>query len=63
MSSIVILNRFKLFQVAIVFKTPPYWNPAIHKPVKVQLELRRKSDGDTSEPLEFTYEPKIDGVC
>lgn len=46
-------------QVAIVFKTPPYWNVAIEQPVKVQLELRRKSDQETSDPVEFTYQPQM----
>ncbi|XP_078366707.1 nuclear factor NF-kappa-B p105 subunit-like [Oculina patagonica] len=46
-------------QVAIVFKTPPYWNLAIERPAKVQLELRRKSDQETSEPVEFTYQPQM----
>nr|ALG40993.1 NF-kappa B [Anthopleura buddemeieri] len=46
-------------QFAIVFKTPPYWNVAVEKPVKVLCELRRKSDKETSEPMEFTYTPQI----
>jgi nuclear factor NF-kappa-B p105 subunit len=43
---------------AIVFKTPEYWNTAIEKPVQVQLELRRKSDQETSTAIEFTYKPQ-----
>lgn len=50
-----------LLQVAIVFKTPAYWNIAIERPVKVQLELRRKSDQEISEPVEFTYQPQMFG--
>lgn len=46
-------------QVAIVFKTPAYWNVATENPVKVHLELRRKSDQETSEPVEFTYQPQM----
>nr|ALG40994.1 NF-kappa B [Actinia tenebrosa] len=46
-------------QFAIVFKTPPYWNVAVEKPVKVFCELRRKSDKETSEPMEFTYTPQL----
>lgn len=49
-------------QVAIVFKTPAYWNVAIEQPVKVQLELRRKSDQETSDPVEFTYQPQLFGM-
>ncbi|XP_028414852.1 nuclear factor NF-kappa-B p105 subunit-like [Dendronephthya gigantea] len=45
-------------QFAIVLKTPEYWNTAIEKPVKVLLELRRKSDKETSAPVEFTYKPQ-----
>lgn len=46
-------------QVAIVFKTPAYWNIAVERPVKVHLELRRKSDEETSDPVEFTYQPQM----
>lgn len=49
-------------QVAIVFKTPAYWNIATERPVKVHLELRRKSDQETSEPVEFTYQPQLFGM-
>lgn len=45
-------------QVAIVFKTPAYWNVCIERPVKVHLELRRKSDKETSESVDFTYQPQ-----
>ena len=45
------------FKFAIVFKTPPYWNVAIEKPVQVYMELRRKSDGERSAPMMFTYKP------
>ncbi|XP_044125716.1 transcription factor p65 isoform X2 [Bufo gargarizans] len=44
-------------QVAIVFKTPPYQDPEIHQPVKVQMQLRRPSDKEVSEPMEFQYLP------
>ena len=52
----------ELLQVAIVFKTPAYWNVATENPVKVHLELRRKSDSETSEPVEFTYQPQMFGM-
>ena len=45
-----------------MFKTPAYWNVATENPVKVHLELRRKSDQETSEPVEFTYEPQMFGM-
>ena len=45
-----------------MFKTPAYWNVATENPVKVHLELRRKSDHETSEPVEFTYEPQMFGM-
>ncbi|XP_069595823.1 transcription factor p65 isoform X1 [Ranitomeya imitator] len=44
-------------QVAIVFKTPPYQDPEIRHPVKVQMQLRRPSDKEVSEPMEFQYVP------
>ena len=52
----------ELLQVAIVFKTPAYWNLATENPVKVHLELRRKSDQETSEPVEFTFVPQMFGM-
>ena len=45
-----------------MFKTPAYWNAATENPVKVHLELRRKSDWETSEPVEFTYQPQMFGM-
>ena len=45
-----------------MFKTPAYWNVTTENPVKVHLELRRKSDQETSEPVEFTYEPQMFGM-
>ncbi|MFT7806232.1 proto-oncogene c-Rel-like isoform X1 [Arapaima gigas] len=44
-------------QVAIVFKTPPYFNPSITSPVTVQMQLRRPSDQEVSEAMEFRYLP------
>ena len=44
-----------------MFKTPAYWNVATENPVKVHLELRRKSDQETSEPMEFTFVPQMFG--
>ncbi|XP_066438300.1 transcription factor p65 isoform X2 [Eleutherodactylus coqui] len=44
-------------QVAIVFKTPPYQDAEIHQPVKVQMQLRRPSDKEVSEAMEFQYLP------
>lgn len=44
-------------QVAIVFRTPAYHDPGIRQPVKVQMQLRRPSDKEVSEPMEFQYLP------
>ncbi|XP_028323924.1 proto-oncogene c-Rel isoform X2 [Gouania willdenowi] len=44
-------------QVAIVFKTPPYYNPSITESVTVQMQLRRPSDQEVSEPMDFRYIP------
>lgn len=44
-------------QVAIVFRTPPYQDQEIRQPVKVQMQLRRPSDKEVSEPMEFQYLP------
>ncbi|XP_073457744.1 nuclear factor NF-kappa-B p105 subunit isoform X3 [Aquarana catesbeiana] len=46
-------------QFAIVFKTPKYRDPNISKPVSVFVQLRRKSDFETSEPKPFLYYPEI----
>uniref|UniRef100_A0A3B4A7P9 RHD domain-containing protein n=1 Tax=Periophthalmus magnuspinnatus TaxID=409849 RepID=A0A3B4A7P9_9GOBI len=44
-------------QVAIVFKTPGYYNPSITEAVMVQMQLRRPSDQEVSEPIDFRYLP------
>ncbi|EMP39227.1 Transcription factor p65 [Chelonia mydas] len=44
-------------QVAIVFKTPPYQDQALREPVTVQMQLRRPSDKEVSEAMEFRYLP------
>ena len=45
-----------------MFKTPEYWNVFTESPVKVLVKLRRKSDQETSEPVEFTYQPQVIGM-
>ncbi len=49
-------------QFAIVFKTPPYRNTQITQPVTVYMQLRRISDGQTSEPMAFQYTPENPGA-
>ncbi|XP_074532651.1 proto-oncogene c-Rel isoform X2 [Halichoeres trimaculatus] len=44
-------------QVAIVFKTPPYYNTSIIESITVQMQLRRPSDQEVSEPMDFRYLP------
>ncbi|XP_020502662.1 LOW QUALITY PROTEIN: proto-oncogene c-Rel [Labrus bergylta] len=44
-------------QVAIVFKTPSYYNTSIVESITVQMQLRRPSDQEVSEPLDFRYLP------
>ncbi|KAM7408162.1 hypothetical protein PAMA_002043 [Pampus argenteus] len=44
-------------QVAIVFKTPSFYNTSITESVTVQMQLRRPSDQEVSEPLDFRYLP------
>ncbi|KAM6916254.1 LOW QUALITY PROTEIN: proto-oncogene c-Rel [Xenentodon cancila] len=44
-------------QVAIVFKTPPYYNASITESVTVHMQLRRPSDQEVSEPMDFRYLP------
>lgn len=45
------------YQVAIVFKTPPYRDTNLQHQVPVKFQLIRKSDNDCSEPFEFIYMP------
>ncbi|KAM9456939.1 nuclear factor NF-kappa-B p105 subunit [Clarias gariepinus] len=46
-------------QFAIVFKTPKYRDQNLQKPISVFVQLKRKSDSETSEPKPFTYHPQI----
>ncbi|XP_061690090.1 nuclear factor NF-kappa-B p105 subunit isoform X2 [Syngnathoides biaculeatus] len=46
-------------QFAIVFKTPKYRDQNLQKPTSVSVQLKRKSDNETSEPKPFTYHPRI----
>ncbi|XP_066572459.1 nuclear factor NF-kappa-B p105 subunit isoform X1 [Amia ocellicauda] len=51
-------------QYAVVFKTPRYFHPYIKQPTSVFVQLRRRSDGETSEPKPFIYFPqKTDRSC
>ncbi|XP_030052048.1 proto-oncogene c-Rel [Microcaecilia unicolor] len=43
-------------QVAIVFRTPTYFKP-ITEAVTVKMQLRRPSDQEVSEPVDFRYLP------
>lgn len=45
-------------QVAIVFRTPPYHDTNLSKPVSVKMQLRRPSDREVSEPMDFQYLPQ-----
>uniref|UniRef100_A0A8C3B2X5 RHD domain-containing protein n=1 Tax=Cyclopterus lumpus TaxID=8103 RepID=A0A8C3B2X5_CYCLU len=44
-------------QVAIVFKAPSYYNTSIMESVTVQMQLRRPSDQEVSEAMDFRYLP------
>ncbi|KAJ8667558.1 hypothetical protein QAD02_009221 [Eretmocerus hayati] len=44
-------------QYAIVFKTPPYKDLNITKPVQVYIRLERPSDNEISNSMEFAYKP------
>ncbi|KAG9478135.1 transcription factor RelB isoform X2 [Eleutherodactylus coqui] len=45
-------------QIAIVLKTPPYYDLQIKDPAYVQVCLQRITDGVRSEGLSFTYMPR-----
>ncbi|KAI7790740.1 putative transcription factor p65 [Triplophysa rosa] len=44
-------------QVAIVFRTPAYRDTNLTEPVRVKMQLRRPSDREVSEPMDFQYLP------
>lgn len=48
-------------QVAIVFRTPPYRDTNLTEPVRVKMQLRRPSDREVSEPMDFQYLPADPG--
>ncbi|XP_037037586.1 embryonic polarity protein dorsal isoform X2 [Bradysia coprophila] len=48
-------------QVAIWFRTPRYKSIDIDQPVRCYVQLKRPSDGVTSEPLPFDYLPLDSG--
>lgn len=48
-------------QVAIVFKTPPYYDPSIVESVTIHMQLRRPSDQEVSEPMDFRFLPDDKG--
>ncbi|XP_018326788.1 embryonic polarity protein dorsal isoform X2 [Agrilus planipennis] len=48
-------------QTAIWFRPPRYRTLEITEPVKVYIQLRRPSDGSTSEPLPFQFLPLDSG--
>lgn len=44
-------------QVAIVFRTPAYHDANLAEPVHVKMQLRRPSDREVSEPMDFQFFP------
>ncbi|XP_071779609.2 transcription factor p65 isoform X1 [Centroberyx gerrardi] len=44
-------------QVAIVFRTPAYRDTNLTEPVRVKMQLRRPSDREVSEPMDFQFLP------
>lgn len=56
-------NYFGFFlQYVVVFKTPPYCEADIRKPVDVSLYLMRPSDNAVGEAKAFTYYPENPGA-
>ncbi|RWS29859.1 embryonic polarity protein dorsal-like protein [Leptotrombidium deliense] len=45
-------------QVAISFRSPRYYNDNIQQPVHLNIQLRRPSDGQTSEARAFQFFPR-----
>lgn len=48
-------------QVAIVFRTPPYCDTNLTEPIRVKMQLRRPSDREVSEPMDFQFLPSDPG--
>uniref|UniRef100_A0A4W5Q732 V-rel avian reticuloendotheliosis viral oncogene homolog A n=1 Tax=Hucho hucho TaxID=62062 RepID=A0A4W5Q732_9TELE len=44
-------------QVAIVFRTPPFYDTNLTEPIRVKMQLRRPSDREVSEPMDFQFLP------
>lgn len=59
------LNTLKTLQVhkqvAISFRTPRYKRIDLTEPIKLKIQLKRPSDGATSEPLDFEMLPLNEG--
>ena len=45
-------------QVAIAFRTPRYFDESIQQPILVQIQLRRPSDAQVSDPRPFQLIPR-----
>lgn len=50
-------NYWVSLQTAIAFRTPTYRMQQVEQPVQVHIQLKRPSDGATSEPLPFQMLP------
>lgn len=50
-------NCYVSSQTAIAFRTPTYRMQQVEQPVQVHIQLKRPSDGATSEPLPFQMLP------
>ena len=59
---LVFIHALLSLQYAIVFKTPSYHDINIDRPVYVHVQLKRKSDNETSDPKPFTYHPQVPGI-
>lgn len=44
-------------QMAIIFRTPPYYNPLIEQPVTVQVYIYLPQNNEYSNPVDFVYTP------
>lgn len=44
-----------------MFRTPRYRNANISEPIRVKMQLRRPSDREVSEPVDFQYLPADPG--
>lgn len=45
-----------------MFRTPPFYDTNLTEPIRVKMQLRRPSDREVSEPMDFQFLPSDPGL-